>query len=82
MLSKKVADERIKMLADRLAILMVICNARDQDDWIPWALERSYDDDDSMGYHIRRMKDYEIAKSYVREWITSTDKKTTEKRHD
>lgn len=64
------------MLADRLGILLVICNARDEDDWNPWALDRSYDDENSMGDHIRRMSDYKTAKTIVRRWVEKTDERT------
>jgi len=64
------------MLADRLSILMVICNARDEDNWIPWGIERSYDEDDSMGYHIRKMRGYKTAKNIVRMWIEKADRAT------
>jgi hypothetical protein len=73
-----VADNRIKMMADRLAILLTICNARDEDDWNPWALERTYDERDSMGDHIRRMRDYDVAKKIVRRWVEKVDAKTRE----
>jgi hypothetical protein len=67
---------RIKMLADRIAVLLVICNARDEDNWNPWGLERTYDGDDSMGYHIRKMRDYKTAKNIVRMWIEKADRAT------
>lgn len=74
--AQRIADERIKMLADRLSVLLVICNARDEDDWNPWALDRSYDDENSMGDHIRRMSDYKTAKTIVRRWVEKTDERT------
>lgn len=76
--ARLVSNNRIKMMADRLAILMVICNARDEDDWMPWGLESSYDSEDCMGEHIRKMKDYTTAKNIVRMWIEKTDKRTRE----
>lgn len=73
-----VADNRIKLLADRLAILLVICNARDEDDWNPWALDRAYDEPGGMGDSIRKMRDYNTAKTIVRRWIETQDKITIE----
>ena len=70
------SNNRIIMLADRLAILLVICNARDGDDWNPWALERTYDGEDSLGEHIRNWRDYDTAKRVVRGWIEKVDDKT------
>jgi hypothetical protein len=75
------------MLADRLAILLTVCNARDEGhpevpDWVPWALDRSYDEPGSMGDSIRNMRDYNIAKTIVRRWIEGVDKKTVEKIND
>lgn len=66
---KKIADARIKLLADRLAILLVICNARDEDDWNPWALDRTYDGEGQMGDAIRKMQDYKTATGIVRRWL-------------
>ena len=70
-----VADTRIRMLADRLAILLVVCNGRDGDDWDPWMGEGMYEDEGSLGDHVREMKDYRIAKDIVRLWIKKSDKK-------
>ena len=76
--TKQIADDRISMLADRLAILLTICNARDDHeetmDWYPWALDRVYDDPGSMGDSIRQMRDYKIAKNIIRRWIVNIDK--------
>lgn len=72
--TQQVADNRITKLADRLAILLVICNARDEDDWNPWALERTYDDPGSLGDSVRKMRDYNTAKMIVRRWIEKADK--------
>ena len=73
---KAIHENRLKRLADRLAILLVVCNARDEDDWNPWALDRTYDDEDSMGDHMRRMKDYKVAKGIVRRWLEKSDEET------
>lgn len=73
-----VADNRIKLLADRLAILLVICNARDEDDWNPWALDRAYEEPGSLGDSVRKMRDYNTAKTIVRRWIETQDKNTIE----
>lgn len=75
-MSRVVADNRIRLLADRLAILLTICNARDEDDWNPWALERTYEEEGSMGDQIRKMKDYKVAKDIVRRWVQKQDART------
>ena len=77
-MSRQVADNRIKMMADRMAILLVICNARDEDDWNPWIGEAMYEAEGQLGDHIRSMKDYKVAKNIVRLWIQKQDKKTVE----
>ena len=76
--TQALSDERLKMLADRMAILMVICNAMEDDgeEWNPWALDRAYDDKGSMGEGIRKMKDYKTAKGIVRRWIKTRDTQT------
>ena len=66
------------MLADRLAILLTICNARDGDDWDPWMGEAMYEAEDQLGDQIRKMKDYKVAKDIVRLWITKRDTRTVE----
>jgi hypothetical protein len=76
--AQQVAEKRIAMLADRMAILLVICNARDEDDWNPWMGEGMYEDEGSLGDHMRNMKDYKVAKEIVRLWIQKQDKKTLE----
>jgi len=75
---KAVKDNRVIMMADRLAILLVICNARDGDDWNPWMGEGMYDGEDQLGAHLRKMGDYKTAKDIVRLWIEKQDKRTLE----
>jgi hypothetical protein len=79
---KAVKDNRVKMMADRLAILLVICNARDGDDWNPWMGEKMYDGDDQLGDHLRKTSDYKTAKEIVRLWIEKQDKRTLEEFKD
>lgn len=73
--AQRVAENRIRLLADRLAILLVICNARDEDDWNPWMGEVMYEGSGQMGDAIRKMKDYKVAKDIVRLWLKKADKK-------
>lgn len=75
---KAVKDNRVRMMADRLAILLVICNDRDGDDWNPWMGEAMYDGEDQLGDHVRKMKSYKVAKDIVRLWIEKQDKRTLE----
>lgn len=77
-LVKTVKDNRVRMMADRLAILLVICNARDGDDWNPWMGEEMYDGLDQLGDQVRKMKDYDTAKKIVRLWIEKQDKRSRE----
>jgi hypothetical protein len=76
--TQALSDERLKMLADRMAMLLVICNAMEDDgeEWNPWALDRTYDGSGSMGEGIRKMKDYKTAKGIVRRWIKTKDAET------
>ena len=73
---KAIQDNRLKLMADRLAILLVICNARDGDDWSPWMGEAMYDGEDQLGDHLRKMGDYKTAKDIVRLWVEKQDKRT------
>lgn len=74
--ARVVSDNRIKMMADRMAILLVICNARDGDNWNPWMGESMYEGEDQLGDQVRKMKDYGVAKEIVRLWIEKQDKRT------
>jgi hypothetical protein len=76
---KKKAEERIKLLADRAAILLVICNARNEDEWNPWMSELMYDGEGQLGDHVRKMADYTIAKGIVKLWLKKQDSRTAEK---
>lgn len=77
-MSRRVAENRIKMLADRCAILLTICNARDGDDWNPWMGEGMYEGEGQLGDELRKMKDYKVAKDIVRLWVQKQDKRTVQ----
>lgn len=62
----KKQNERLAFLADRLAILLVVCKQRHGGDWTPWLREGTYDDEGSLGDEIREWRDYQQALEIVR----------------
>lgn len=64
--------ERVAFLADRMAILLVICKSR-YGDWNPFFRDGMYDDEGSMGEEIRSWPDYQTAKDVVREMLRRHD---------
>jgi len=63
------SDRRIALLADRLAIALVVLKQRHGDDWLPWFGEACWDAEDSLGENIREWPDYKAAKKIVRLFI-------------
>lgn len=57
------------LLADRMAIMLVVLKQRHGDDWAPWFGEAMWEDADGMGEVIREWPEYETAKQIVRQWI-------------
>lgn len=74
--SQLVADNRIRLLADRAAILLVTVKGNFGDGWNPWLFERTYDDPESLGETLREWKDYKEAKDIVRLWLRRQDQRT------
>lgn len=65
--NKKPTDsERLAFLADRMAILMVVCKSRTLD-WNPWFRDGLYDGD--AGEEIREWPDYRTAKDVIRNML-------------
>ena len=68
----KQANRRIGFLADRMALLLVICKSRSQD-WNPWFRDAMYDAEDSMGVEIREWPEYTTAKDIIRNMLRKFD---------
>ena len=70
---KKPSDkERLAFLADRLAILMVVCKSR-TGDWNPWMRDGLYDGDAQMGEEIREWPDYKGAQDVSQNMLRRFD---------
>ena len=71
---KAKSDKRISLLADRLAISLVVLKQRYGSDWLPWFKEDCWDAADSLGDEIRAWPDYKVAKEMVKLFITRMEK--------
>ena len=67
---EKKQTERVAFLADRMAILLVICKSR-TGDWNPWFREGMYEG--PTGEEIRGWPDYQTAKDIIREMLRRHD---------
>ncbi len=63
---KAKSDRRIALLADRLAITLVLLKQRHGDDWSPWFGEGMWEDAAGMGEIIRDWPEYKTAVKIVR----------------
>ena len=71
--NKKPTDnERLAFLADRLAILMVVCVSR-SGSWDPWFREGTYEDSEGMGEEIRHWPEYTTAMEVIRNMLRKHD---------
>ena len=69
---KKTSDERLAFLADRMAILMVVCQAR-TGSWDPWFREALYEDPEAMGDEIRSWVQHKTALDVIRNMMRKHD---------
>ncbi len=68
----QLAEERVKFLADRMAILMVVCVSR-TGSWNPWFTEGMYEDRDGMGDELRSWPQYKSATDVIRNMLRKQD---------
>lgn len=61
--------DRLRFLADRAAILLVVCKMRYGNDWNPWFREGIFEDEGSLGDEIRGWPEYQSAMMVVRNWL-------------
>ena len=66
-------DERLAFLADRAAILLVVCKMRYGNDWNPFFGEGLYENDGSLGDEIRGWPEYRAATMVIRNWLRKHD---------
>jgi len=69
---KKNDSERLAFLADRMAILMVVCVSR-TGSWNPWFREGMYEDAEGLGDEIRAWPQHETAKEVIRNMLRKFD---------
>jgi hypothetical protein len=62
------------MLHHRLAVLMVIMKNRYGDDWNPWSLDATYDDEGSIGDEIAQWTEYRTAQKIINHWMKKIEK--------
>lgn len=72
------SDKRISLLADRLAIALVILKKRYGNDWEPWFGEACWDAEDSLGDEIRDWSEYKAAKEVVKLFLQRQDRRERE----
>jgi hypothetical protein len=72
---KAKSDRRIALLADRLAITLVLLKQRHGDDWDPWFGEGMWEDEGAMGDVIREFSEYQTAVKIVRLFLQRQEKK-------
>lgn len=73
-LTRAQAEDRIELLTDRLAVLLVVVRKRYNDDWNPWGGEGMWEDADGMGEVIREWPDYKAARDVVGLFISRSEK--------
>ncbi len=68
----KSSNERLAFLADRMAILMVVCVSR-TGSWNPWFREGMYEDAEGMGDEIRSWPQHKAAMDVIRNMLRRYD---------
>ena len=76
------ADERLAMLADRLAVCLVVLKQRYGTDWEPWFGEAIWEEDDALADEIRDWPEYKEAKQIVRLFIKRLDSRIREREEE
>ena len=71
---KQIADARIALLADRLAVLLVVVKQRYGTDWEPWFGESLWQDEDRLAEEIREWPQYTEAKEIVKLFIKRSER--------
>jgi hypothetical protein len=67
---------RVELLADRLAILLVVVKQRYGTEWEPWFGESVWEQEDHLGDEIREWPQYIEAMNIVRQFIRRHDART------
>jgi hypothetical protein len=72
--SKEKNEARIKLLADRLAICLVVLKMRFGTDWEPWFGESVWEEPDALGDEIRDWPEYDTAMKIVKKFIERSER--------
>ncbi len=71
---KAKSDKRLALLADRMAIMLVVLKQRHGDDWAPWFGEGMWESEDGMGEVIRDWPEYKTALKIVKLFIQRSER--------
>ena len=69
------SDKRIALLADRLAVLLVVVRQRYGTDWEPWFGEGVWSEEDRLADEIREWPQYREAREIVKLFIQRSERK-------
>lgn len=75
---KAKSDKRIALLADRLAVALVLLKQRHGNDWNPWFGEAMWQDGETLAGEIRDWSEYKEAKSLVRLFLQRSERDAQE----
>lgn len=69
------SDKRIALLADRLAVLLVVVKQRYGGDWEPWFGEAAWEGEGHLADEVRGWSEYKEAKQIVKLFIQRSERK-------
>ena len=76
------ADARLALLADRLAVALVVLKHRYGTDWEPWFGEGIWEDEDALADEIRDWPEFKEAKGIVRLFIKRLDSRIAKEQEE
>lgn len=69
----KKSNDRLAFLADRFAILMVVCKMRYGNEWNPFFQDGLYEDEGSLGDEIKGWPEFQSARDVIRNMLRRHD---------
>lgn len=72
---KAKSDRRLTLLADRLAVLLVVVKQRYGTDWEPWFGEGVWEEEDRLADEVRGWPEYKEARDIVKLFIHRSERK-------
>lgn len=79
---KAKSDRRLSLLADRLAIALVVLKQRYGTDWEPWFGESIWEDAEHLGDEVRQWPEYKEAKGIVKIFIKRMEREHEQARKE